>query len=139
MMANGTRIRLFRMPDRRRAAPPPADPYRRALGRLLRVVAGHADLWNIPGGDIDDVIRRSALLDRYCDEIGRDSASVTRSIHLRVSYDEPSVTRDEIGEAMEAGFQHIILGLTAPYPANVAQWVTDELITTSADAPASAG
>ena len=98
---------------------------------VLRVVAEHADLWNIAGGDIDDVISRSALLDRYCAEIGRDPASVTRSIHLPVSYDEPSITRDAIGEAIDAGFQHIVLGLTAPYPADVAQWVTDKLITTS--------
>jgi len=98
---------------------------------VLRVVAEHADLWNIPGGDIDDVIRRSALLDRYCGEIGRDPASVTRSIHLRVSYDEPGITRDAIDEAIEAGFRHIVLGLLAPYPANVAQWVADELITSS--------
>jgi len=99
---------------------------------LLRVVAEHADLWNIPGGDIDDVIGRSALLDRYCGEIGRDPASITRSIHLRVSYDQPGITRDAISEAIDAGFRHIIFGLPAPWPANVAQWVTDELITTSA-------
>jgi len=99
---------------------------------LLRVVAEHADLWNIPGGDIDDVIARSALLDRYCTEIGRDPASITRSIHLQVSYDQPGTTRDAIGEAIEAGFGHVVLGLPAPYPANVARWVTDELITTSA-------
>jgi alkanesulfonate monooxygenase SsuD/methylene tetrahydromethanopterin reductase-like flavin-dependent oxidoreductase (luciferase family) len=100
---------------------------------VLRVVAQHADLWNIPGGDIDDVISRSALLDRYCAEIGRDPASVTRSIHLSVSYDQPSSTRDAIGEAIDAGFRHIVLGLPAPWPAGVAQWVADELITTSAD------
>jgi len=99
---------------------------------LLRVVAEHADLWNIPGGDIGDVIARSALLDRYCTEIGRDPASVTRSIHLSVSYDQPDTTRKAIGEAIEAGFGHVVLGLPAPYPANVARWVTDELITTSA-------
>ncbi|MBT2224918.1 LLM class flavin-dependent oxidoreductase [Nonomuraea sp. NEAU-A123] len=98
----------------------------------LRVVAEHADLWNIPGGDIDDVVRRSALLDRYCTEIGRDPASIVRSIHLPVSYDQPGITRDAIGEAIEAGFRHIVLGLPAPYPANVARWVTDELITKSA-------
>ena len=96
---------------------------------VLRVVAEHADLWNIPGGDIADVISRSALLDRYCAEIGRDPASITRSIHLPVSYDQPSTTRKAIGEATDAGFQHIVLGLPAPYPAKVAQWVTDELIT----------
>ncbi len=96
---------------------------------MLRVVAEHADLWNIPGGDIDDAIRRSALLDRYCAAIGRDPASVTRSIYLPISYDQPSITQDAIGKAIVAGFQHIVLGLPAPYPANVAQWVTDELIT----------
>jgi alkanesulfonate monooxygenase SsuD/methylene tetrahydromethanopterin reductase-like flavin-dependent oxidoreductase (luciferase family) len=98
----------------------------------LRVVAEHADLWNIPGGDIDDVVRRSALLDRYCAEIGRDPASITRSIHLPVSYEQPGTTQDEIGKALDAGFRHIVLGLPTPYPADVARWVTDELITTSA-------
>ena len=92
-------------------------------------------MWNIPGGDIDDVIRRSALLGRYCAEIGRDPASITRSIHLSVSYVQPGLTRNEIGKAIDAGFQHIILGLPAPYPANVAEWVTDELIATSARLP----
>ena len=94
----------------------------------LRVVAEHADLWNTPGGDIDDAISRSALLDRYCAEIGRDPASITRSIHLSVSYDKPEVTRDAIGEAIDAGFRHIVLGLPAPYPAGVARWVADELM-----------
>jgi alkanesulfonate monooxygenase SsuD/methylene tetrahydromethanopterin reductase-like flavin-dependent oxidoreductase (luciferase family) len=99
---------------------------------MLRVVAERADLWNILGGDIDDAVRRSALLDRYCAEIGRDPASVTRSIYLPISYDQPSITQDATGKAIDAGFQHIVLGLLAPYPANVAQRVTDELITTPA-------
>jgi alkanesulfonate monooxygenase SsuD/methylene tetrahydromethanopterin reductase-like flavin-dependent oxidoreductase (luciferase family) len=100
---------------------------------ILRVVAEHADVWNIPGGDIDDAVRRSALLDRCCAEIGRDPASVTRSIQLPVSYDRPSLTRDAIGKALEAGFQHVVLGLPAPYPARVARWVADELVSTSAE------
>lgn len=97
----------------------------------LRVVAEHANLWNIPGGDIDDAISRSALLDRFCAEIGRDPASITRSIYLPVSYDHPSTTQDLIAEAIDAGFQHIILGLDAPYPENVARWVTNEFINKS--------
>lgn len=95
---------------------------------VLRIVAEHADLWNIPGGDIDDVIGRSALLDRYCDEIGRDPASITRSIHLSVDYDNPAATRDAIGRAVDAGFGHVVLGLGSPYPVGVAQWVAEELI-----------
>jgi alkanesulfonate monooxygenase SsuD/methylene tetrahydromethanopterin reductase-like flavin-dependent oxidoreductase (luciferase family) len=98
---------------------------------LLRVVAEHADLWNIPGGDFDDAIARSALLDRYCTEIGRDPASLTRSMYLPVSYDQPATTRDAISQALDAGFSHLVLGLSDPYPVGVAQWVVDELITTA--------
>jgi alkanesulfonate monooxygenase SsuD/methylene tetrahydromethanopterin reductase-like flavin-dependent oxidoreductase (luciferase family) len=94
----------------------------------LRVVAEHADLWNIPGGDIDDAIRRSALLDRFCAEIGRDPASIIRSVHLPVSYRQPGSTQGAIAEATDAGFRHIVLGLASPYPAEVAHWVAETFI-----------
>lgn len=97
----------------------------------LRVVAEHADLWNIPGGDIADCVARSALLDRYCAEIGRDPATIVRSIHLPVSYDDPAATRAAIAEALDAGFSHVVLGLGAPWPDGVARWVAEELITPS--------
>ena len=98
-----------------------------------RVVAQHADMWNIAGGDIAggdiaDCARRGALLDRLCGEIGRDPASITRSIVLHVSYDDPGSTRNAIAEAIDAGFRHVVLALAAPYPENAARWVTDELI-----------
>jgi alkanesulfonate monooxygenase SsuD/methylene tetrahydromethanopterin reductase-like flavin-dependent oxidoreductase (luciferase family) len=98
----------------------------------LRVVAEHADLWNIPGGDIDDAVARSAMLDRFCAEIGRDPAAITRSITVPVSFEHPGKTRDAITEAIEAGFPHIILTLPAPYPEKAAHWVADELISPSA-------
>jgi alkanesulfonate monooxygenase SsuD/methylene tetrahydromethanopterin reductase-like flavin-dependent oxidoreductase (luciferase family) len=94
----------------------------------LRVVAEHADIWNIPGGDIDDAVSRSALLDHYCADIGRDSRAITRSMALPVSYDEPVATRRAIDEAVDAGFRHVVLILPAPYPDNVVSWVVDELI-----------
>jgi alkanesulfonate monooxygenase SsuD/methylene tetrahydromethanopterin reductase-like flavin-dependent oxidoreductase (luciferase family) len=94
----------------------------------LRVVARHADVWNIPGGDLADCVERSALLDRYCAEIGRDPATITRSIHLPVSYEHPQETREAVGEAVAAGFGHVTLGLPAPWPEGVTQWVADEVI-----------
>jgi len=102
----------------------------------LRIVAKHADLWNIPGRDIDDAIQRNALLDRLCAEIGRDPASITRSIHLSVSYDQPAMTRESITQAIDAGFRHIVLGLSAPYPQGVARWITSELVNGSEVTPA---
>jgi len=97
----------------------------------LRVVAEHADVWNFPGGDVEAAVRRGAVLDRICAEIGRDPASITRSLVLPVSYDQPGSTRDTIAEVVGAGFRHIVLSLPAPYPANVAQRVTDEVISKS--------
>jgi alkanesulfonate monooxygenase SsuD/methylene tetrahydromethanopterin reductase-like flavin-dependent oxidoreductase (luciferase family) len=96
--------------------------------KTLRVIAEHADVWNFPGGDVEAAVARGAVLDRICAEIGRDPASITRSLVLPVSYDEPGRTRDVIAEAVGAGFRHLVLSLPAPYPGNVAQWVADELI-----------
>jgi len=101
----------------------------------LRVAAAHADVWNM-GGDLADGIERSALLDRLCAEIGRDPASITRSIVLRPSYDQPGGTRAAIAQAVDAGFRHIVLSLPAPHPAHVARWVADELIARALSPPA---
>ncbi|HJP73012.1 MAG TPA: LLM class flavin-dependent oxidoreductase [Pseudonocardiaceae bacterium] len=95
----------------------------------LRVVAEHADIWNFPGADdLADVASRNQVLDRFCTEIGRDPASITRSTILTVSYDQPGTTKDAISRAIEAGFGHIILGLLPPYPPEAAHWVTEQLI-----------
>ena len=94
----------------------------------LRVAAEHAGVWNMPGGSIDDAVGRSALLDRLCAEIGRDPASITRSIVVPVSYDHPGNTRETIAKAVGAGFQHIVLGLHAPYPEGAARWVATEFV-----------
>jgi alkanesulfonate monooxygenase SsuD/methylene tetrahydromethanopterin reductase-like flavin-dependent oxidoreductase (luciferase family) len=94
----------------------------------LRVIAEHADRWNMPGGSIDDAIARSAALDRLCAEIGRDPAEITRSIILPASYERPADTRDAIHAAIDGGFGHIVLSLGAPYPVEVAHWVADTFI-----------
>jgi alkanesulfonate monooxygenase SsuD/methylene tetrahydromethanopterin reductase-like flavin-dependent oxidoreductase (luciferase family) len=97
----------------------------------LRVTVEHADIWNVPGGDIDHAISRSAVLDRLCAEIGRDPASITRSIVLPVPYDQPGRARDAIARAYDGGFRHFILSLGTPYPDRAARWVADEVIARS--------
>ena len=92
------------------------------------MVAEHADLWNVPGGDIDDAISRSALLDRLCAEIGRDPAVDHPVDHpaglLRPAGSHPGRDR----EGRDGGFRHFVLALASPYPDNVARWVADEII-----------
>ncbi|MGZ6339418.1 MAG: TIGR03560 family F420-dependent LLM class oxidoreductase [Candidatus Limnocylindrales bacterium] len=46
--------------------------------RTLRFVAQYADIWNV-FGPLDDLRRKNGLLDRYCEEAGRDPASITRT------------------------------------------------------------
>ncbi len=94
----------------------------------LRVVAQHADIWNIPGGDIADASARSAMLDRFCADLGRDPGAITRSIFLPVLWDHPQTTRDAVSEALEAGFTHLVLGLPTPYVDGVVHRVATEII-----------
>jgi len=94
----------------------------------LRVVAEHADVWNFPGDDTSEALRRGAVLDRLCAQIGRDPASITRSLVLPVSYDDPASTRAAIARATDQGFRHLVLSLPAPYPRNAAHWMAAELI-----------
>jgi alkanesulfonate monooxygenase SsuD/methylene tetrahydromethanopterin reductase-like flavin-dependent oxidoreductase (luciferase family) len=99
--------------------------------RVLRVVAEHADVWNIAGYPLDECQARSALLDRYCAEIDRDPASITRSTSVRVAYEDPAGARDAVEAAVVAGFTHIVLSLSGPYPDNVARWVADQIVVPS--------
>jgi alkanesulfonate monooxygenase SsuD/methylene tetrahydromethanopterin reductase-like flavin-dependent oxidoreductase (luciferase family) len=96
--------------------------------RVLRVAAEHADIWNIAGVDIEDATARSALLDRYCVELGRDPASIARSFHVPVNYENPATTRQTASAAVAAGFTHIVLSLPYPYRERVARWVAEEII-----------
>ncbi len=76
----------------------------------------------MPGGSISDAIARSAALDRLCSSIGRDPAEISRSIVLPGS-PEPHETKAAVDAALDAGFDHIVLSLGAPYPPDLAQWV----------------
>jgi len=49
--------------------------------KMLRVVARHADIWNT-FAEGEDLVRKLGLLDRYCAEIGRDSSTIERSVHV---------------------------------------------------------
>ncbi|GAA1245115.1 LLM class flavin-dependent oxidoreductase [Kitasatospora nipponensis] len=100
--------------------------------RTLRLVAEHADVWNIPGpphNTVDHLVERSRVLDAHCEDIGRDPRTITRSVQYIVSYDDPAGDRKAVLELIAAGFTHIVLSLRSPYPPGVARWLVDEIIT----------
>src|SRR4051812_7353647 len=65
-------------------APTPRSPIPLMIGgggerRTLKLVAQYADWWCSDVGDVDTFVRKSAILDRHCRDVGRDPAGVTRA------------------------------------------------------------
>jgi alkanesulfonate monooxygenase SsuD/methylene tetrahydromethanopterin reductase-like flavin-dependent oxidoreductase (luciferase family) len=50
--------------------------------RLLRLVARHADRWNVPFLSPETFAQRNATLDRWCERERRDPRAVTRTVNL---------------------------------------------------------
>jgi alkanesulfonate monooxygenase SsuD/methylene tetrahydromethanopterin reductase-like flavin-dependent oxidoreductase (luciferase family) len=98
---------------------------------MLRLVAEHAGMWNIPGSphnSVEYIAERNRVLDEHCAAIGRDPHEITRSVQVIVSYDEVADSRKTILGLIDAGMTHIVLSLRGPYPQGVAQWLADEII-----------
>ena len=47
--------------------------------KTLRVVARHADLWNLNGGSVENYAHKLDVLRQYCDEIGRDYNEIVKT------------------------------------------------------------
>jgi alkanesulfonate monooxygenase SsuD/methylene tetrahydromethanopterin reductase-like flavin-dependent oxidoreductase (luciferase family) len=63
--------------------------------KTLRIVARHADAWNT-AGTLDEVLARDAILREHCAAVGRDPASIERTVSF------PTVIRDDPAEAQRA-------------------------------------
>jgi alkanesulfonate monooxygenase SsuD/methylene tetrahydromethanopterin reductase-like flavin-dependent oxidoreductase (luciferase family) len=119
-----------------RCSPTPVQPRVPILiagtgASTLRIVAEHADLWNAIGPPLNTAAKladRRAVLDSYCTDIGRDPRTITRSVQLAISYDDPARTRDAVREMIEVGFTHVVLNLPSPYPSDVAHRVAADVI-----------
>jgi alkanesulfonate monooxygenase SsuD/methylene tetrahydromethanopterin reductase-like flavin-dependent oxidoreductase (luciferase family) len=98
--------------------------------RTLRVVAEHADIWNVPGPpffSVEEIRSRARMLDDHCAAIGRDPNQITRSAQIFLSSDDPAPTRAIAAELIDAGVRHLVLApRDRPYPR--AQWIADEVI-----------
>jgi F420-dependent oxidoreductase-like protein len=74
----------------------------------LRVVAEHADVWNVIGS-VEEVARKAAVLDRCCADIGRDPGEIRRSVQPRLDPADPGAMVDLLHAYIEAGFTETIV------------------------------
>jgi alkanesulfonate monooxygenase SsuD/methylene tetrahydromethanopterin reductase-like flavin-dependent oxidoreductase (luciferase family) len=99
--------------------------------RMLRIIAAHADIWNVPGpphASLEFLAERSQVLDQQCSAVGRDPSTVTRSVQMILPGDDAAAARRIVAAVIEGGFRHIVLALRPPWPDNVARWLADEVI-----------
>lgn len=85
--------------------------------KTLRVVARHADEWNVPGAIPDEYKRLSAILDEHCVAVGRDPGTIKRSVQLFLFPDQQDATRNQIellATYEEAGLDHVVLSFYSP-------------------------
>ena len=74
----------------------------------LRLVAEHADMWN-SFGPAETYRAKNRVLDQWCEKVGRDPASVERTIGISAG----DVERWE--DMVDAGATHLILMLGDPF------------------------
>ena len=103
----------------------------------LRIVAEHADGWNIPFVSPEEWARKSAVLDEHCAAVGRDPGDVTRTVNVGMAFTEEELAAqfgaiaefvrpgvltgstqeviDRVGAYVEAGAEWVILAMRSPF------------------------
>jgi F420-dependent oxidoreductase-like protein len=103
----------------------------------LRIAAQHADGWNVPFIPPDAYRRKVEVLHGHCERLGRDPASIEKSVNLTLAWTEarlqeqfggmteyirPSALTgstaemtDRIGEYAAAGAEWVIVAMRAPF------------------------
>jgi alkanesulfonate monooxygenase SsuD/methylene tetrahydromethanopterin reductase-like flavin-dependent oxidoreductase (luciferase family) len=97
----------------------------------LRVAVRHADVWNCPGFphmSVEDFAHKSLVIDGFCREIGRDPASLARSVQITFDPAEPpATTRQIIQTFIDAGATHLVLAPRVQQQ-GIAHWLSAEII-----------
>jgi F420-dependent oxidoreductase-like protein len=99
-----------------------------ALGEklALRVVARHADIWNFEG-TLAEFQHKNAVLNEHCAAIGRDPATIERSVQFFVNPANLGDDRTTARDFIKAGATHIVLYLYPPFPEGIMRRLTEEI------------
>lgn len=75
----------------------------------LRLVAKYADAWNLVGANHEVFAHKNRVLDRHCADLGRDPASIERTVLIGPA------DVDHLDEFLAAGADHFIMQMPTPY------------------------
>jgi F420-dependent oxidoreductase-like protein len=103
----------------------------------LRIVAEHADGWNVPFIPPEEWARKAAVLDEHCAAVGRDPKEITKTVNVGMAFTEEELTRqfgpmsnfvrpgvlsgsvqemvDKVSGYVSAGAEQVNLAMRAPF------------------------
>jgi alkanesulfonate monooxygenase SsuD/methylene tetrahydromethanopterin reductase-like flavin-dependent oxidoreductase (luciferase family) len=93
----------------------------------LRLVARHADVWNIAGGDPEKVTELTAMLEEACASVGRDPSDIRRSIQFGWDGADRGHLLDLCGRFLEMGVTEQVIYLRGGQPVALAGKVVEAL------------
>jgi F420-dependent oxidoreductase-like protein len=96
--------------------------------KTLRIVAEHADVWNMAGGTLDVALHKVEVLKRHCDDVGRDPAEIRLSVQLRFDASDPDATLRSAEEFLQAGFTELVVIVGEPDARGKAERVAREIL-----------
>ena len=93
----------------------------------LRLVARHADVWNIAGGDPARVKELTPMLDEACDAVGRNPSEIRRSIQFGWDGVDRGQLLDLCAQYLELGVTEQVIYLRGAQPVALAEKIADAL------------
>ncbi len=96
--------------------------------QTLRLVARHADVWNVSGGlDPDRLREQTQRLEDACAAGGRDPSEIRRSVQVRWDGSDAAALFDRVGAYLRLGFTEIVLYAPGEGAARVADAAAQRL------------
>jgi F420-dependent oxidoreductase-like protein len=93
----------------------------------LRLVARHADVWNISGGDPEFVLGLIAKFEEACGAVGRDESEIRRSVQFGWDGKDRSELLDTSRRYLEMGVTEQVIYLRGAQPEALAEKIANLL------------
>ena len=96
--------------------------------RTLRAVARWAQMWDALLAEPEEWLELREVLEGHCQEVGRDSAEIDCSVHVRYSQgDDVSEIADQTAARFDAGVDIVIYTLGTPYDVSMIEPLANAL------------
>ncbi|HEY4028393.1 MAG TPA: LLM class F420-dependent oxidoreductase [Candidatus Dormibacteraeota bacterium] len=96
--------------------------------KTLRIVAQHADVWNMAGGTIEVANHKVDVLRQHCEAVGRDIGEIRLSVQLRLDLDNLDGSLREVDAFTKAGFTELVMIATEPDSLKKSEAIAREIL-----------